>query len=45
MDKYINSPDILLKNLKKYFSHDDFKSKLQKDAIEAIVKGNMPIIH
>lgn len=33
------SDDELLANLKKYFKHADFRSKLQKDAIRKIISG------
>lgn len=39
MNKYTLSSSNIYENLRKYFAHDEFKSKLQKDAIEEIVKG------
>lgn len=39
MNKHTIGSCNIYQNLKKYFAHDEFKSKLQRDAIEEIVKG------
>lgn len=39
MDKYIDTSAHLKRTLKQYFHHDNFKSKLQEDAVKEIIKG------